>query len=338
MENTVLNQLTRSLLRHQKVLRNAKQNETLHFAVKRLVNFINSNINLRGIIAELKGKADNINDIKNAAHLLIGNSYGQELRDFDSESEFILRSYFVLELCLSGSTGIEHSAARALCRDRSNENERFEKIQSILVDPVIDYLIDELDSQKYILSNLLRYKQKIEWFNRSKLQKIINEEKKKGDTNNRIENILNLGIYEHLQDKGVEFYLEAVSAESRGRVDLIGAQGSSPHLLLDGKYLENSSQAKSQIREAFWQVFKYTQQYDRKFGYVICFKNIENKIIFDFPESGYSIPSVVLEGKTIFFIVIDIFYRGSTPSQKSKSNDIVIKQDELLKKDREIRV
>lgn len=332
MMDDSFNQQLRSLKRHQKTIRNAKQYQTLHFAVKRLVNLINSDVVLRGIIDELEGKTEDIENVRKAAHILIGSDEGHRSDEFENEFQFLLRSYFVLEICSGGNTGIEHKAAEPLCKEPSNEEERYEKFELILVDPVIDYLVDELDAQKYVLSSLIKYKQKIEWFNKTKLQKIIGEEKKKTKTNNKIENILNIGIYEYLHDKGVEFYLEAISAESRSRVDLIGAQGSNPQLLLDGKYLENSSQAKSQICDAFGQVFKYTQQYNRQFGYVICFKNIANNISFDFPKSGYIIPSVVFEEKTIFFIVVDIFYDGGTPSQRNKSKDIIIRIDDILQK------
>lgn len=326
------NSQLRVLRRHQKIIKNARQYQTLHFAVKRLVNYISSDVVLRGIIDELKGKTNDVQDVKKAAHILVGSDDGHRSDEFENEFQFILRSYFVLEICSTGNVGIEHQAAKPLCKEESNEHERYEKIDSILVDPVIDYLVDELDAQKYVLSSMSKYKQKTEWFNKTKLQKIIDEEKKKARSNNRIENILNLGIYEYLHDRGVDFYLEAISAESRGRVDLIGAQGSNPQLLLDGKYLENPSKVSNQICKAFWQVFKYAQQYNRQFGYVVSFNNIENNVRLDFPELGYSIPSVVLEGKIIFFIIVDIFYHGSTPSQRNKSKDIVIRIDNILKK------
>lgn len=332
MTNDSFNQQIRSLRRHQKIIGNAKQFQTLHFAVKRLVSLINSDMILRGIIDEMKGKTADVVSVKKAAHILIGSDEGHRSDEFENEFQFILRSYFVLEICSDGNTGIEHKAAEPLCKEPSNEKERYEKFESILVAPVIDYLVDELDAKKYVLSNLTQYKQKIEWFNKTKLQEIINKEVKKTKTNSRVENMLNIGIYEYLHDRGVDFYLEPVSAESRGRVDLIGAQGTNPQLLLDGKYLRNSSQAKSQIREAFWQVLKYTKQYNRQFGYVICFSNLANNISFNFPESDYSISSLVLEEKTIFFIIIDIFYYGSTPSQKNKSKDIVITIDDILRK------
>lgn len=325
MEDQLLNQLAQTLNRHKNFVERAKYNQTLHFANRRLMGFVRGNLILNGIVEELEGQVADLEAVKSSAAILVA---GNGAPDFDDEISFVLCSFYVLELCGSADIGAEIQAGKARSLNPSVHSDCLETFFLEYVQPFIAYIVDKLSNSQYILSNLVRFKQKTEWFDRVEVQRQIAAIS--GRTrNDMIENLLNNMIYRYLHDKGVEFYIEPSSAQSRGRVDLIGAQGSSPQLLLDGKYLDNSTSLRGYVIAAFNQVYNYTQQHNRPTGYIVLFKNLEQEIRFDFTGIGQGINYVVFNNKRIFFIVIDITSHERSTSQRGRAQVIEITENDL---------
>lgn len=323
MKDESLDRIIRALLRHSSFIPKAKYNQTLHYAVIRLVRLIRENPTLNGIIVELEGQTPNIEAVKTEVAKVMAE---QGAKDFDDEASFILCSFYVLEACASAGSGAEHTAARARCLNPRNHIEELETFYDVYVEPVIAYLIDHLNNTKYVLSHLLKYKQNIEWFGRAELQSLIASF---GGDHKMIEGALNNRLYRYLHDRGVEFYIEPSSAEARGRVDLIGAQGDNPQLLLDGKYLEDNKNVVTYVASAFSQVYGYTQQHNRPHGYIVLFKNLEPEIQFKLSNAIGGVNYIDFNGKRIYFLLIDIYKYEKPPSQRGKLNPIVVAEENL---------
>lgn len=326
MEDQLLNQLAQTLNRHRNFIEKAKYNQTLHFANRRLVGFVRDNLILNGIVEELEGKVTDLEAVKSSAAILVA---GNGATDFDNEISFVLCSFYVLELCAGAAIGAEIQAGKARCLNPSLHAECLETFFLEYVQPFVTYLLDQLNNSQYVLSNLVRFKQVTEWFERDEIQRQISVASGQGRTD-RIENLLNSRLYKYLHDKGVEFYIEPSSAQSRGRVDLIGAQGGNPQLLLDGKYLADSRALRGYVTAAFNQVYTYTQQHNRPTGYIVLFKNLEQEIRFNFTSIGHGINYIVLNNKRIYFVVIDITAHERTPSQRGRTEVIEITEDSLI--------
>lgn len=322
MQDILIDRLIQNLLRQQKRIQEIEYNQTLHFCVVRLVRFINDNPELSGIAEELKTHTGNIDSVRSAAEVLVS---GNGAPDFDSEMQFVLRSLFVLEFCAAGDAGAENQAARAVSLEPSSHSVNRQAFSSIYGEPVISYFVDKLQNKQNILSALLKYRQKVEWFQRKIYRDLISE-----CENTRVEeNVLNPKVYEYMHDLGIEFYIEPHSQQARGRPDFISAQSNEPKLILDGKYLNNTSTAKQQIIEAFSQVYQYTHDFNRPDGYIVLFKSFKDDIGFSFTIGEQGLPVITRNGKKIYFLLIDISDTPS-PSERGRLSEIQITEDELV--------
>lgn len=328
MENKVLNQLISSLIRHQSFIRKASYNQTLHFAVIRLVGLIRGNSILNGIIEELESQVQDVKAVKSVAHNIMAEKGAP---DFKDEKAFVFCSLYVLELCTKADVGAEFQAAKARCLNPGNHLEELETFFTVYTEPVVTYLVDQLNNMQYVVSHLIRYKQRVEWFEIEEIKERIDKfGKKDKDHKRKIESLLNSRLYRYLHDQGVEFYIEPSSAQARGEVDLISAQGEAPQLLLDGKYLEDSSSLKSYTAAAFGQVYHYTQQYNRSSGYIVLFKNIEEEVRFNFPNIDLGVNYIDLNNKRVYFILVNIMYYSKSTSQRGKPKVIDINESDLI--------
>lgn len=322
MQNVLIDSLIQNLLRQQKRIHDVEYNQTLHFCVVRLVKFTSENVELSGIVEELKTHAGNVEQVKTAAQTLVS---GNGAEDFDVEAQFILRSYLVLEMCAQSNVGVENQASRAISLEPSRHSVNRQAFSSIYVEPVISYLIDKLQNRQNLLSALIKYKQKVEWFQRSLIRSQIDQN---GDT--RVEEkVLNPRVYEYLHDVGVEFYIEPHSQQSRGRPDFVSAQSNEPKLILDGKYLATTDTAKQKIVDAFSQVYQYTHDFNRPDGYIVLFKDFETDIGFSFATGEFELPVIIRNGKKIYFLVINISDTTS-PSQAGRLSEIQISEEDLV--------
>ncbi len=313
--------LIQTLINHQSRFQKAQIDVSRHFCIKRLVNFLKSNQLLSSIIEELKAKVDNAVETEKAAKILVSGHLGA---DFENENNFILRSYFVLEACASGASSSVTHAGQAVSKEPTSATTCQSAFSDMYIEPLVAYLVNELQNNRTVLLALIQYKQKVEWFRREEFRKSI-----KNCKNKRIEEeVLNPDVYEFLHDRGIEFYIEPSSEQSKGRPDLITAQGDHPKLILDGKYLDDTDTAKSYIKSSFSQVYQYTYDFNRPSGYIVFFKNFKSDLKFSLPTTEQGLPIVTHNGKHIYFVLIDITDVKS-PSKRGKIKAIDISESDL---------
>ena len=321
MQSMLIESLIKNLLRQQKRIQAIKYDKILHFCVVRLIKFINENVELSGIVEELKTHAGNVEQVRTAAQELVSGNNGA---DFDDEKQFILCSFLVLETCARGCVGVENQASTVVSLEPSRVSTNHQAFSSIYLEPVISYLIDKLQNRQNLLAALIKYKQKVEWFQRSIIRDQITR------CSNRVEEkVLNPRVYEYLHDVGVEFYIEPYSQESGGRPDFISAQSNEPKLILDGKYLATAETAKNKIINAFSQVYQYTHDFNRPDGYIVLFKKFKDDIRFSFETSDFELPIIIRNGKRIYFLVINIS-NSTSPSQTGRLREIQISENDLV--------
>lgn len=321
VEKNNIKRLVKNLIRHQKRIGNIDYNQTRHFCVIRLVKFIRETPELAGIIEELESTAESVEEINSASDSIVAGTGG---KDFDNESQFLLRSFLVLEKCSEGGVGAENRAAISASLRPTRHDVNHKVFSSVFVEPVVSYLIDKLQDTQATTSALISYKQRVEWFRKKQYRELIEA----SGTRRIEEEILNPRIYEYLHNAGVEFYIEPQSQQMRGRPDLITSQGSSPKLILDGKYLPSEAGARRKIIEAFSQVYKYTVDFNRPVGYIVIFKNFDGVVKFDFTVDTQGILFINKNNKRIYFLVIDIFDSPPT-STSGKLKEITINEKDL---------
>jgi hypothetical protein len=199
-------------------------------------------------------------------------------------------------------------------------SQAIEVVRETFLEPFYEYLDESLDDRRAMLALLMRYKHRSEWFLRERLEKYSKIER-------RAEKTLALDLYSYLYDQGIDFFIEPSSIT--GEVDLIAAQDTKDPVLLDTKIFDGEGRGKSYIRKGFNQIYTYTQQYNKPFGYLIIYKICEKDLRFSLKESG-NIPLVVHNHKTIFLITIDVYLHPKPVSQRSPISATEITEEELV--------
>lgn len=201
-------------------------------------------------------------------------------------------------------------------------------IRDIFLEPFYEYVDEKLDDQRAILSLLLRYKHRSEWFYRDRLFNLSQLEPRKA------ENFLALDLYSYLYDQGIDFSIEPSSGS--GEIDLIGFQNTDDPLLADAKIFDAADRSKRYIRKAFNQIYTYTQQYNEPFGYLVIYKITDRDLSFLLSNQSQNIPAVTYNHKTIFLITIDIHSHTKSVSQRDPLKTISITEEELITEEESI--
>ncbi len=198
--------------------------------------------------------------------------------------------------------------------------EALEVTRECFLEPFYEYVDEQLDDQRAMLALLIRYKHRSEWFLRERLWEL-------SQTKRRGEKLLALDLYSYLYDQGIDFTIEPSSIT--GEVDLIAAQDSPDPLLLDTKIFDGDSRGKHYIRKGFAQLYTYTQQYNKPFGYLLIYKITERDLRFSLQLQRH-IPVVVHNHKTLFLITIDIYPCDKPVSQRPPLQAVEITEEELV--------
>ncbi|MFM2060918.1 MAG: hypothetical protein RLZZ507_588 [Cyanobacteriota bacterium] len=175
-----------------------------------------------------------------------------------------------------------------------------------------------------ILSLLLRYKHRSEWFYQDKLYDLATDK----ENTRKAEKLLALDLYSYLHDQGLDFSIEPSS--HRGKIDLIAAQGSDDPLLADTKIFDAKSRGKDYIRKGFRQIYTYTNDYNEPFGYLIIYKITDKDLKFSLATPSRNIPVIIYNHKTIFLITIDIYPHSEPVSHRKPLKAISITEQELI--------
>lgn len=193
-----------------------------------------------------------------------------------------------------------------------------ELVRQIFLEPFYEYVDEQLDDQRAMLSLLMRYKHRSEWFHRDRLSELC----KQGG-----EKELALDLYAYLYDQGIDFMIEPSSLT--GEVDLIAAQDTDDPLLLDTKVFDGSSRGKHYIRKGFRQVYTYAQQYNQPCAYLVIFKDSDHDLRFSLNHTG-DVPVVLYNHKSIFLITIDIYQHSLPVSKRTPLNAVEIRDEDFV--------
>ncbi|SED79488.1 hypothetical protein SAMN02787142_3854 [Burkholderia sp. WP9] len=199
--------------------------------------------------------------------------------------------------------------------------------------PFHDFLDESLDSVASVLSLLVKYKRKTEWFDRKTIHEIITkatgvQPAKDGEASDAkkvkaFERDIAAHLYAYLFDQGLDFHIEPSSAS--GEADLVAKD-----LVLDAKVFDNSSRKTGYIADGFHQVYRYLSDFNQITGYLVVFNDTRQPLEFKLDESlmgELPFPHIKFDGKTIFVVVIDMHNNKPSASKAGRMEPIVIKRD-----------
>lgn len=208
-----------------------------------------------------------------------------------------------------------------LMRIEGGSDETLESFRLEYVEPLFDYIDEHIDDKRMTLVLLKKYKHRCEWFRRAELFD-------KFSKSQQGEKALAYNLYEYLYDQGLEFHIEPESAS--GRPDLISAQSGKDRLVADAKIFDGENRGIGYIIKGFRQLYDYTKDFNESFGYLVIFKTCAEDLAILTPQQESAIPFVTHNGKTIFFVVIDIFDYPETASKRGKLKAHEITMEKLV--------
>ena len=189
---------------------NSSEYQVFHYVLKQLWGFLNEQPIFLGIMDLLETRShlveSDVNKIFDSRDAVV----------FETELENVVACYLVLKRCVeSDDSHVEINVAHNYSNE-SKFNEILESFKEIFLDPFYDYLDENLDDSSLILSILIKYKHKCEWFQRYALLSMWESDTKRGEKN------LAMHLYEYLYDQGINFSIEPASAS--GEVDAVSSQ------------------------------------------------------------------------------------------------------------------
>ncbi|RQS88132.1 hypothetical protein [Burkholderia seminalis] len=236
---------------------------------------------------------------------------------WETELEAIQFNFRLLEYCaaqpLDGGRGPEVMIGHGIAGS-SKFPEMLEGFRDTYLEPFYEYLDEALDGQAAALSLLLKYKRHVEWFERDEVRALVS----KG------ERTVAKHMYAYLFDQGMEFHIEPQSIS--GEADLVA-----PELVLDAKLFDGDSSrhGKRYILNGVNQLLTYTRDFHQQVGYLIVYRTCPEDLQFSFARSDMLVPFMVIDGRILYFLVVDVCEYDASASKRGPLKAHVIDEDEV---------
>jgi hypothetical protein len=192
-----------------------------------------------------------------------------------------------------------------------------------LITPLVYFIHDSLDRSNSTIYLLEKYKRRTEWFTRSALLNSYTNAIK------NFEQIFEDDLRMFLFDQGIDYPFSTPKSTS-GRSDIVGAIDTSDPIIIEIKVLDKSKgYGKKRIIDGFTQIYKYANDFNKDFGYLVIFNldDAELKILLNEKSSLFP-PMLSFNNKSFFFIIVNLIYVDSA-SKQGKLGVIEIGENDL---------
>jgi hypothetical protein len=130
-------------------------------------------------------------------------------------------------------------------------------------------------------------------------------------------------MYAYLFDQGLEFHIEPQSIS--GEADLVA-----PELVLDAKLFDgNSTHGKRYLISGVNQLLIYTRDFLQQEGYLVVYRTCPEDLQFSFARSDMIVPFMVIDGRVIYFLVVDVCEYGTSASKRGPLKAHLIDEEEV---------
>lgn len=246
-----------------------------------------------------------------------GASKGETTFLAGTEKEAIEFTYRLLSHCaaqpLDSVPSPELWAGRSVNR-ASKAPEMLDGFREGYLEPFYEFLDEALDGQAAVLSVLLKYKRHVEWFARDEVRALASSGERAAAKH----------LYAYLFDQGLSFHIEPQSAS--GEADLVA-----PELVMDAKLFDgdSSNRGKGYILKGVNQLLTYTRDFQQQVGYLVILRVCPEDLHFSFAREDLLVPQMVIDGRVIYFLVIDVCQYGTSASKRGVLKTHVVTEDEV---------
>ncbi len=196
----------------------------------------------------------------------------------------------------------------------SKHSDLLDAFRDEYLEPFYELLDESLDDQAAVLSLLLKYKRHVEWFERNEVRALAVQG----------ERVVAKHLYAYLFDQGLDFHIEPQSVS--GEADLVA-----PELVLDAKLFDGDSagHGKRYVLKGVNQLLTYTRDFHQQVGYLVVYRSCPEDLQFSFARPDMLVPFTVLDGRIIYFLVIDICDYSASASKRGTLKAYVIDESEV---------
>jgi hypothetical protein len=206
-----------------------------------------------------------------------------------------------------------------------------ENLTELFLYPLCDYIIDQLDTRQLVLSQLVRYGQRCEWFDRERLYEDVRnykQERKEAKKKALVEDKLKVDLYRYLHDQGVDFMIEPYSVG--GEIDLIADQRRQAPKYIEVKVFDNEGKNATYLRTGFHQLFTYMNDYKTTTGYLVVYNLCKEHLSFGGDGTVGTTTYIQHDGKLLFVVIIGLYPHSEPASQRGTMRGISIPKDQLI--------
>lgn len=283
---------------------------------------------IRSILLELDSQANTLSPnlfkeyqqamdkLDTSAHILLD-------RRFKDDRDRIIKNYIFLKVLYEQP--IEKFVQFIMKYCQKAGSERHHNFVKMYVDPLINYVYDQLNEGSAVLYLLEKYKKRCEWFYKENLWNLY---EKSGGTQ---EKVLDHDLRKFLFDQGIDYPFATPSSPS-GEADVIGLLHTDDPLVLEVKIFDRKKNyGKDRIIDGFRQIVSYSNDYNKPIGYLLVFNMDVAEVDIVTKQNDNRWPSrVVLAGKTYFIIFVNIPpLNTETASKRGKIDKVVLREEEL---------
>src|SRR5437667_2288862 len=299
--------------------------ETYIFVLRQLLQFLDGEAPFVAVQAELMQRCPNADSVAEVIikeglesadrKHLVGGPLANEA-EWAAVSLRVLRRFADLEDSRKVSQFVLQQSSTAY-------NDYLAAFSDFYLIPFYEYLDERLDDPQFVLGQLIRFKHLSEWFWRDDLfQKWVS-------SSSRGEKILAMKLYEFLFTEGIHIHIEPSSAS--GEADMVSSQEGPERLIADAKIFNpDKNKGASYIVQGFRQIYQYTADFNAAIGYLIIFNTSNKQLRFAVTGSAGPVPHIVLNHKTIFFLVIDLYPHEKPASKRPQPEAVEITEAEIL--------
>ena len=133
------------------------------------------------------------------------------------------------------------------------------------MDPLVNFLHDQIDDAGNVLYLIERFKLRAEWFKRDELYNLYQAHTSVGETG--LDRELRAGLFEG----GIDYPFSQPLSPS-GKADVVVLLGSDDPLVLEVKVFDpERGKGNRQLQQGFHQVLRYADDYNQSLGYLVIF-------------------------------------------------------------------
>lgn len=300
-----------------------------------LVQWLNNHPITAGHLHALRRlESDAVQRIRQTAADLQGQvrSYSPGFYSAQSADEHAAVCLEIVTAIASFQSGEQHHAAFVVTcygeyltgNEHLKPDEALRLVRDVAVDGLFEHIDEQLDARNVLLALLRKYKQRCEWFHRSRLIQASAE----GLEGRSGERALVLDLHEYLVDQGVEFFVEP--STSSGEADLVLRDANGRYIIVDAKHLkpgDTTGDVRRKFSSGFHQVVRYCEDYNEPAGYLVGFDESPRRIHLELDEAdGWHYLS--LGGKIVYYLGISIATLPSA-SRAGRAEELRISADVL---------